>query len=243
MNIKEYIESGILEEYVSGLLSEKENLEVDRIAGLYPEVQEEIDEIRSAYNLLSNRLGMSPDTSILEKSLKKIANDQEESEEVIGEIKSERSGMLVYAIAAVVTLLMLSTAVNFYFFFQLDELNENYTEAVENLSVIQNAASKKIIMTGLPNSPDSKANVYWNADTKDVYIQIANLPTPPSGHQYQLWAELNGEMINMGVFHHNTTLQHITKYDGLADAFDVTLEVEGGSDVATVENAYLRGAI
>ena len=244
MDIKEYIESGILEEYVSGLLTDKDNEEVDRIAGLYPEVQDEIDEIRSAYNLLANRLGIAPDSSVLEKSLAQISSNIDE--EIVPAQKEEskdRSGILLYAIAAVVTLLLVSTAINFYFFFQIDELNQNYSEAVENLSVIQNTSAKKIIMTGLPNSPESHASLYWNEQTKDIYIQVGDLPVPPSGHQYQLWAEIDGVMVNMGVFHHNQSLQHITKYDGIADAFDVTLEVEGGSETATVENAYLRGAI
>ena len=42
MEAKEYIESGILELYVYGLLTESENLEVAKMAKNNPEVEQEI---------------------------------------------------------------------------------------------------------------------------------------------------------------------------------------------------------
>ncbi len=44
-NVKDYIESGILELYVMGSTSVEETAEVERMAKLYPEVQAEIDAI------------------------------------------------------------------------------------------------------------------------------------------------------------------------------------------------------
>ena len=48
MNVNEYIASGILELYVAGVLSEKENLEVHRYAEKYPEINDEIVSIETA---------------------------------------------------------------------------------------------------------------------------------------------------------------------------------------------------
>jgi mannose-6-phosphate isomerase-like protein (cupin superfamily) len=48
MDIKEYILSGILEQYVLGALHEEEAIQVEEVASKYPEVQKEIDDIRSA---------------------------------------------------------------------------------------------------------------------------------------------------------------------------------------------------
>lgn len=48
MNIIEYIKSGILEQYVLGLTSEEESLEVEQAAAKYAEVQKEIEEISNA---------------------------------------------------------------------------------------------------------------------------------------------------------------------------------------------------
>jgi hypothetical protein len=251
MDIKAYIESGILEEYVSGLLSEEDSNEVDRIAGLYPEVQEEINEIRNSYNLLANRLGVSPDKEILDKALNRIRSEQIDSEaspEAKVEAKAESGSassqnILLYAVAACVTLLLFSTAINFYFFFELNNTKDRVEELNNELAIVEGATNIKIPLWGLDNSPESHASLYWNTQTSDIYIQVENLPEPPSGHQYQLWAEHDGHMVNIGVFHHNNKVQHIKKFAGTAEAFNVTLEVEGGAEEATVEQAYLRGAI
>ena len=45
MNSREYIESGILELYVFGKLSDEEIAEVNQMANQYPEVKEEITAI------------------------------------------------------------------------------------------------------------------------------------------------------------------------------------------------------
>ncbi len=246
MDNKAYIETGILEEYVSGVLTDEESNEVDRIAGLYPEVQEEINEIRSSYNLLANRLGLSPDQDVLEKSLNRIhlelVTDDELEDQENKKSKSYQS-LLVYAVAACVTLLLFSTAINFYFYFELNNTKEVVEDLSNELAIVEGATNLKIPLWGLDNSPESHASLYWNTQTSDIYIQVENLPEPPSGHQYQLWAEQDGHMVNIGVFHHNNEVQHIKKFAGTAESFNVTLEVEGGAEQATVERAYLRGAI
>ena len=48
LNIKEYIESGVLELYVMGKLSEAENREVEQNIAQYPEVKAEVDAIEAA---------------------------------------------------------------------------------------------------------------------------------------------------------------------------------------------------
>ena len=54
MNSREYIESGILELYVFGKLSDEEIAEVNQMAAQYPEVREEIKAIESAVINLSH---------------------------------------------------------------------------------------------------------------------------------------------------------------------------------------------
>lgn len=48
MNVTDYIQSGILELYVLGMASDEEAREAERMAGLYPEVNAEIDRITAA---------------------------------------------------------------------------------------------------------------------------------------------------------------------------------------------------
>lgn len=52
---QEYIHSGILEEFVLGLTSEAESMEVMKMASAHPEVQREIDEISSSLQVYAER--------------------------------------------------------------------------------------------------------------------------------------------------------------------------------------------
>lgn len=54
-NIKEYIESGVIEMYVMGLGTEEDNREIERLSLDYPEIKSEIDKITDALLESSNR--------------------------------------------------------------------------------------------------------------------------------------------------------------------------------------------
>jgi mannose-6-phosphate isomerase-like protein (cupin superfamily) len=52
-NVEEYIKSGILEMYVLGFTSEKENREIEEMSALHSEIRNEIDEISDALLMYS----------------------------------------------------------------------------------------------------------------------------------------------------------------------------------------------
>ena len=56
MDTKEYINSGILERYVLGDTSVQERKEVECLSSIYPEIQEELEEMRSSLEAMALRL-------------------------------------------------------------------------------------------------------------------------------------------------------------------------------------------
>jgi hypothetical protein len=254
MDFKAYIDSGVLELYVSGLLSETEAQQVEEYATHYPEVQQEIDAIRSSVNNYARRSGRAPSSSILDGALSQIRDNSEQTEsDSEAEQKPTNESVSIsttrdwFKIAASIALLI-SVGINGYFFNELQNAQNDQAEANQQIATLSNqldvvtsAANMEIPLYGLDVSPKSHATVYINEQTRDVYIKIGDLPVPPSGHQYQLWADRDGHMHNIGVFHHNKSLQHLTVFDGDFESLNVTLEEEGGSETATVERAYLSG--
>ena len=70
--------------------------------------------------------------------------------------------------------------------------------------------------------------LYWCQNNKEVRVSPGNLPKPPQGMQYQLWAMVDGKPVSAGLFNmHELQQMNITPR---ADAFGVTLEKEGGAD-------------
>lgn len=253
MDINEFIESGMLESYVSGLLSDSELEYVEQMAEKHPEIKQEIHAIRSSLNNYSRSSARMPSSAILGGALEQITSDQQGEEE--SELDDEQTVAAIPApdsrdwfklVASFA--LIISVGANAFLFNQWklaeqeQELTEQQLFASNNqLEILTGVANKEIPLRGLDISPSSFATVYISEETRDVYIKIGDLPPPPSGHQYQLWADRDGHMHNIGVFHHNSKLQHLAVFEGDFESLNVTLEEEGGSETATVERAYLSG--
>lgn len=121
------------------------------------------------------------------------------------------------------------------------ELNLRSTE----LALITDTQTQQIKLQGVKKSPASEALVYWNRNTKEVYIKLTELPAPPAGTQYQLWALNNGKPIDAGLVAVNMPPDSLQKMKIIeqAQAFAITLEPQGGSMNPTLDQMYVMGQI
>lgn len=125
-----------------------------------------------------------------------------------------------------------------------DAVNRRFDQVQKDLAIISEAGFERVNLQGLPISPESKALIYWNRSSSEVYLDIASLPNPPSDKQYQLWAIVDGKPVDAGVFLPG-------EKDGLlqmkniqnASAFAVTLEPKGGSESPTMDAMYVMGEV
>ncbi len=104
---------------------------------------------------------------------------------------------------------------------------------------------KFIELQGKPISPKSNCTIFWDKETKQVLVTYANMPTPPEGKQYQLWAILDGKPIDLGMIDMKDAKKGFTPMKNLsrAQAFAITLEKVGGSESPTLEQMYVFGNI
>jgi len=275
VNIKEYISSGILESYLAGELNEVEMQEVDRLAGIYPVIKQELDEMRESVSSYAKSTDQQPPSRILSKALDAIREDEKERffaeiESSEKEVQIQRVNIVpVWSIAASI-LLVISLGFNYIFFTEFksakdraDVLQTNMESLREEQTILADLASDQkmeleyaslriahflnednihVRMDGLDVAPESFANVFWNKKTNSVFISVDNLPEPPHGHQYQLWAIKPGlAPIDAGIFDHSQLIQELKVIKGNVRAFAVTLEKEGGSPIATVDKTFVKG--
>lgn len=269
MDIREYIESGILEEYVAGELTEEQMLEVEQMARQHPEIKRELQELQEALNIYANAAEKNSSLNVLNEALLEIKEGEEEhfmaklNEDQ--EIVIKRVNVIpVWSIAASI-LLVISLGFNYLFYSQFKKtknelalLQQDNTVLAERTSNVEqqlayarlrvahflNEDNIHVRMDGLDISPESFANVFWNKKSNAVFISVDNLPDPPHGHQYQLWAIKEGQApIDAGIFDCNQLVQELKVIKGDVKAFAVTLEKEGGSPIATVEKTYVKGFI
>jgi len=78
LNLKFYIESGILEQYALGLLSEKESANVKHLLSLYVELREELERIQDAMENYAALKAVQPRAHVKNLVIDSIVNLQKE---------------------------------------------------------------------------------------------------------------------------------------------------------------------
>lgn len=263
METKEYIDSGILELYVYGLLEENQNIEIAELAKKHQEIEDEITSIEKSILALST--SFSPFLSV--ENFAKIKSQLEikhQSKVIELQPKATPSNYLGWAAAAVLLL-----GVGYLYNQQISFENEIVTlekeksklnevvvstetknkQTNEALTVIRDAKNTVVALAGQTVSPSSSAKVYWNKDTQLVYVDASGLPEPPKGMVYQVWSlKLKPTLTPTSIglldnFDDNNSRFFAVSSTGDAEAFGITLEPAGGSKSPTMEQLYTLGAV
>jgi anti-sigma-K factor RskA len=262
MEAQEYIESGILELYVYGLLTETENLEIAEMAKKSPEVDQEIISIEKAIVALSS--SFSPFHSVA--NFEKIKARLELKHGKVVEMKPASKWSQYVGWAAAVLFLLglgyqtleltktkdaISTVGNEKTKIEREfaYLNQKNKETEKSLTIVRDIKNTGVTLGGQAVSPTSFAKVYWNKDTKTTYIDAAGLPKPPKGMVYQVWALKLSPVLTptsiglLSDFEGNSNKIFAVDRTNEAEAFGITLEPAGGSLTPTMTQLYTLGKV
>ncbi len=269
--IKQYIESGILELYAMGELSPAERLEVEEMAALHPSIKHELVEIEKSIEGYATAYAITPSDDMRSKVIDSIQFNKDGSQEakIIQLQPKKNTGFYKYAFAASVAVLFLSWAALFVIYTKLQDSqlqivslqgsNQQFTNRVNyynkqletsktEIGVLRSPDFKFIKLSGTKNAPQASITVAFNKKQKEVMIDMASLKMPENDkqHQYQLWALVDGKPVDLGVFDASTdTTVGMVRMKNLpaGQAFAVTLEPRGGSVSPTMEQMMAMGAI
>lgn len=261
MKNKELIESGNLELYVFGLLSETETAEVAKIASEDEEVNKEIVSIEKSVIALSSSFAPSLSAENYNRIKQKL---NIETKVVQFKPKSNISQYIGWTAAAVFLL-----GCGYLFNLQQNGVSEidellNQKSALEqtvsakeklnnqintSYSVIKDENNVVVKLAGQAISPTSSAKVYWNNKTNKVFIDASSLPTPPDGMVYQVWSLKLAPTLtptSIGLIDNvEDKMKYLIEVDGTvgAEGFGITLEPAGGSKTPTMEQLYTLGKV
>lgn len=259
MNIQEYISSGIVESYVLGLADETDRAEFEQYCITHPEVkaariafETELEQFALVH---ATPAPAAVRAAVMEQVAGSVAAVAEPAPARVAGIRP-----WVRTLAAAAVILFIGSAIlNIYYYNKYRESSQAYdrllaqqTDLAKNNNLLQTrleSSRQTIAMLSNPNmkmikmagdavpakgSPDtsSMAMVYWDMQSKDVYLMVHHLPQPAADKQYQLWAIVNGQPVDAGVFDMPDT-SGMMKMKNVPEAqlFAVTLEDKGGSAV------------
>lgn len=118
---------------------------------------------------------------------------------------------------------------------QLIEAEEKNRKLSNERNQLANYNTEKLALNNADNS--IKAVVYYSKKNDFAEIVIEKLHPLDADQDYQLWADVNGEMISLAVLDQSintVALDH--NILETAESINLTIEKAGGSDHATVEN-------
>lgn len=265
MDVKKYIESGILELYLAGSLSEDENAEVHNMIQQYPELLDEIQKIEKTVGTLTS--SVSPKESQPEfKNLLIQMIQEKENESKIIPIDRPKNNWVRYsgwAASIVVGSALLLNILNNtdlsqeleatqaekqQFEQQLEDAKTDLNAKETLLGAIRDKDIITVPLDGQDVSPNSYAKIYWNKEQNTIYVDVQGLPDPPEGKVYQLWSLKLNPLTPTSLGTIDGFLADSNKIFTIdnpndSQAFGITLEPAGGSESPTLEQLYTLGAV
>ena len=273
VNIQALIDSGDLELFVLGALPEDQMRKITQLADAHPSLQAEIEYIESALIMTAeSAVSGPPSDNILTRALAQMDEDDSGSAPVLplhsgvqsSSSPRRRSFEPVWAWAAAIVLLIVSVVLNVYFYNDLSgteqellalrqenqEIAQNFRQTSneydylkEQVAILESPATRRIDLEGVPGNDNSRVTIFWEPEKAEVLLAGAQLPEPPTGLQYQLWAIIDGTPVDAGLLEGLASWQKMKSISGAAAAFAITLEPEGGSASPTLDQMVVIGYV
>jgi anti-sigma-K factor RskA len=262
VNLKEYIESGILEAYALGELDPGARQEVESKIAEYPELDSELIQIEVTMESLMMRGARNPAARVRELVTRSVEST---TKKVAALPNTSTSPLKMWRYATAASLLIAVTTGILAFIFwsnwkrtetdleerialssritqDFESVNNRLNKIEGDLNVYDNPQFERIVLKGTANAPNAIASVYWNQTTEEVFLNIQNLKKLSQESQYQLWAIVAGQPVDMGII--STDVIGLIKMNQItgASAFAITIEPRGGRATPTLETMQVIGS-
>jgi len=241
--IKIFLDSDLLEKYLLDTTNEEETLKIERYIAMYPEVRKTYIELQENLETFARLHALKTPEGLKERILNGVKTE-----------KSLKSKFFKYAIAASFIAFLFAGA-SYFFWNQNQSLQQENTfvtnkmkdleedmrvqlEDVRNqFIVLNNPKTKKYKVMGNKKAKDLKAIAYVNPVKKLSFINVRNIPNLPEDKCLQMWAEVNGKMVNLGVIKNVNDKDKLLALPYAKNAIGyITIEPKGGNNTPSVEN-------
>ncbi|WP_378172552.1 anti-sigma factor domain-containing protein [Aquimarina sp. SS2-1] len=246
-------DKGILEQYLLGELSEEQSKEIENILKEDQDLREYYTKMEDDMERMTIENAISPPAQVKTDLLKQVENSGNTPKKKALSLAKEKRQPYNFAIAASLAALFLMSSGWLYNKWQNTEqtmitlqqetnylknrlvnLEGNYKETDRWYQAINKPEVIQLVLKGNQKSPNSAAIAYVNHQDKEVILNAKGLSKLHQDKTYQMWADVDGEMIDMGVIPSDKEMI-VMKYIEKTESLNITIEPAGGNDHPTVE--------
>ena len=251
-----FLNSGLIEKYVLGDTSPVEELEVEHFIENFEEARIEYENTQKNLEIWAKANSVEAPSSVLESVLDEIT-EQPKKEIPVIQLKERRSHTPWYSIAASIVALVF--AGSSYLLYQqnealnhendvvveeifdlrsdIDRNNEKLDDVMKQFMKLNNPDTKKYVLKGNERAKNLTTVAYINPVEKTSMIDVATLPQLPKEKCYQIWAEVQDRMVNLGILDPSESKLQNIPYLEDALGLSITIEDKGGANSSTADNS------
>jgi anti-sigma-K factor RskA len=267
VDIQEYISSGMVEAYVLGLATEEEAQEIELLRKQHPSLDEAITAFEISLEQQGIEQAVAPPMHLKEATWDKIEEASTSGKTPVAEtdgapaleapVISLRSNTWKWVAAATIVGFLATGGYSIFLYSKYQKLSNDFValkkqNTAEKLRFnslyagvikMQETNFQKVVLPGVKGHEQELVTVYYDTNNGDVYLLPVRLPKTPANKQYQLWAIVDGKPVDAGLLDETCTTLCKLKNIKNPQAFAITLEKQGGSDVPTLNEMVVMGAI
>lgn len=241
-----FLNSDLLNKYLVGDTSLEEAKDVEHFISTYPEVAEAYEKLQDNLEIVAKAGAVDVPNNILDTILESV--EETSDTKVIPLVQKKKTPW--YSIAASAAAVLFA-ATSFMLYQKnvdlnsennivvdeifdlrsdIDNNNSKLDELSRELLKLNNPDSKKYVFNGNERAKDLKTVAYINPIEKTSMIDVVTLPQLPKEQQYQIWAELQGRMVNLGILDESD--RKLKQIPYVEDALALSIKIGNKGDSA-----------
>lgn len=252
--ITTFLNSDLLEKYLLGQTTSDETETVETYISEYSEVEHAYNTMQNQLELVAQSQAVPAPKAVLNSIMDVL--DNETPVIPLNKPRTRRKWFQLSVAASVIAIMFASTS---YIFFQqnqslkienqkiadeiydrlddLDQKNKRLDEIMRQMNQLNNPETEKYIINGNNRAKNLKTVAYINPKDKTSMLDVVSLPQLPEEQCYQIWAELEDKMVNLGILNEGDRQLKSIPYTEDALALSITIEQKGSKLSATKENS------
>lgn len=235
MTPEEFLKTGLLEQYLMGLLSEKEAKEVALYISQHPSIQKTYNELESTIYNLAESHQIKPPDSIKGNVMDQIMAIDKSAD---ASVSTPWSKYLMYTAAL---LLGLISILSYYKVQKLSnqlqkrnieyanledsckESKKQYDQQSRLFAFYKETNTQSIILNGNEKAPRLKLVSHYNKEQSQLILDLQNHDDIAKDKMLCLWGDKDGEMILITKLNESTN-GTLLSFDNQMNSFNITLE-------------------
>jgi len=251
--ITTFLNSDLLEKYLIGDTTSAETEMVETYLSKYPEVQNTYNTLQFNLEVVAKSNAVEAPKHILNNILDEIDDTPVVNMNTYKKYKTWHKLGIAASFAA-----LIFAGSSFFLYNQKEKLseenqvvvdeifdlrsdiqmnNERLDEIMRQFKQLNDPETYKYIIEGNSRAKNLKTVAYINPKDKTSMIDVVSLPELPEEQCYQIWAELQGKMVSLGILSETDRQLKSIPYTEDALGLNITIEPKGGNTIASLQNS------